>query len=194
MAGSDQGTGWCLGGYEWCRRYHSLSSQSEKFQFPPKHEQLESFPSDKHATHTAHTQRTPGFILWKYIWSLNVVFYFVHIFNNIISQVPRLEAVEDVQRQHPDSAGHTQAALLHRQVSISAGAPQNNVPIWDIHQHPGLSSTHHQYPRAGLQILITSGNFNSPLSFAPGPDIYICRDGAISYNFSPRYYSRYVSC
>ena len=114
------------------------------------------------------------------------------IFDNIVSQVPRLEAVEDVQRQHPDSAGHTQAALLHRQVSISAGAPQNNVPIWDIlPQHPGLSSTHHQYPRAGLQILITSGNFNSPLSFAPGPDIYICRDGAISYNFSPRYYSRY---
>ena len=146
-------------------------------------------------TRHAHTQRTPGFILWKYIWSLNVVFYFVHIFNNNISQVPRLEAVEDVQRQHPDSAGHTQAALLHRQVSISAGAPQNNVPIWDLlPQHPGLSSTHHQYPRAGLQILITSGNFNSPLSFAPGPDIYICRDGAISYNFSPRYYSRYVSC
>ena len=58
-----------------------------------------------------------------------MLYFTLSIFNNNISQVPRLEAVEDVQRQHPDSAGHTQAALLHRQVSISAGAPQNNVPI-----------------------------------------------------------------
>ena len=65
------------------------------------------------------------------------MFYFtLCIFNNNISQVPRLEAVQDVQRQHPDSARHAQAALLHRQVSASTGAPQY-VPIWDIlHQYP----------------------------------------------------------
>ena len=57
------------------------------------------------------------------------MFYFtLCIFDNNISQVPRLEAVQDVQRQHPDSAGHAQAALLHRQVSASTGAPQY-VPI-----------------------------------------------------------------
>ena len=69
-----------------------------------------------------------------------------------------------------------------------------SVPVPELlSMSPVSSSTHHQCPRAGLQILITSGNFNSPLSFAPGPDIYICRDGAIFYNFFSRYYSRYSS-
>ena len=56
------------------------------------------------------------------------MFYFtLCIFNNNISQVPRLEAVQDVQRQHPDSAGHAQAALLHRQVSASTSVSKSSI-------------------------------------------------------------------